>query len=81
MIHDSKKRAISIDFNASNGEFSSYTFHPDLTTATGQSFTDKNLTGVMEKFEPQVKKKLTFNQEEAAAYKPPLFSRPVRQKE
>jgi len=57
MIHDGKKRAISIDFNASTGEFSSYTFHPDLTTATGPSFTDKNLTGVMEKFEPQMKKK------------------------
>jgi len=57
MIHDSKRRSISIDFNASTGEFSSYTFHPDLTTATGPSFTDKNLTGVMEKFVPQVKKK------------------------
>jgi hypothetical protein len=57
LIHDSKKRAVSVDFNASTGEFRSYTFHPDLATATGPSFTDRELTGVMEKFEPQMKKR------------------------
>jgi hypothetical protein len=54
-IYDSKKRAISVDFNASTGEFRSYTYFPKL--ASGLSFTDREMTGVLEKVDLSVKKK------------------------
>lgn len=55
MIYDKKKSAISVDYDASTGQLSSYSYFPDLTTGT--SYTDRRMTGLMEKVELPAKKK------------------------
>ncbi len=54
-IHDSKKRAISVDYEAATGEFRSYSYSPDLVA--GPSFMDRGMTGVLQKVELPAKKK------------------------
>ncbi len=54
-INYSKKRAITIDYNASTGEFTSYTYIPSLVA--GLSFTDRKLDGSFERLEVPIRKK------------------------
>jgi len=65
MIHDSKKRAISVNYEAKTGEFRFYSYSPDLVA--GPSFVDKRMTGVLEKIELPVNRKRSSNQEKASA--------------
>jgi len=54
-INDSKKRAISIDYNPASGEFVSYSYLSDLVA--GPTFVDKNLSGSLVRVEAPKQKK------------------------
>jgi len=67
-IQDSKGRTISVYYEASTGEFSSYGYYPNFVAGPG--FIDKRMTGVLEKIELPVNGWRPSNQVKASDQRP-----------